>query len=323
VHIRTKISEKRRARALFQRTRLPSHRQNYDHLSNSLKKVLVKFISTTLQNHLSNLSPKEGSLWRTTKQILRYKVPNIPIKKSDGSLACSDSEKSDLFKLHLSDTFQPHSSISDDVHLNKVEEFLNSSLPVSLLVKPFTPNDINYTIQESYLNKSPGFDLITTEVARSLPKRAIVHISHIYNVILKLSYFPLLWKFSTIILVPKPNKPPDLPSSYRPISLLPFLAKILEKLILKRILPIIIENNVLPDTQFGFRAFHSTIHQVHRLVDAISYALEQKLYCTCVFLDISQAFDKVWHDSLLYKLKRFLPPVYYLIIKSYLIERHF
>jgi len=83
------------------------------------------------------------------------------------------------------------------------------------------------------------------------------------------------------------------------------------------------ENNVLPNTQFGFRASHSTIHQVHRLVDAISYALEQKLYCTCVFLDISQAFDRIWHDGLLYKLKKFLPHAYYLIIKSYLIERHF
>jgi len=323
VYIRTKISEKRRARALFQRTRLPSHRQNYNHLSNSLKKMLAKYKATTLKNHLYNLSPKNNSLWRATKQILRYKAPNLPIKKSDGSLASSDSEKADLFKLHLSDTFQPHSDISNDAHMNLVEEFLNFPLPISLPVKPFTPNDVKYTIQKSSLNKSPGYDLITAEVARSLPKRAIVHISHIYNAILRLSYFPLLWKFSTIILVPKPNKPPDLLSSHRPISLLPFFAKILERLILKRILPIIIENNVLPDTQFGFRASHSTIHQVHRLVDAISYSLEQKLYCTCAFLDISQAFDRVWHDGLLYKLKRFLPPPYYLFIKSYLTDRHF
>ncbi|KAL4153965.1 hypothetical protein QTP88_001798 [Uroleucon formosanum] len=63
MYIRTKISGKRRARALCQRTRLPSHHQNYNHLSNSLKKILVKFKSTTLQNQLSNLSPKEGTLW--------------------------------------------------------------------------------------------------------------------------------------------------------------------------------------------------------------------------------------------------------------------
>jgi len=117
------------------------------------------------------------------------------------AVECSDSEKADILKLHLSDTFRPHSDISDDFYLNMVKGFLNSSLPVSFPVEPFTPNDIKYTIQKSSLNKSPGFDLITAEVARSLPERAIVHISHIYNAILRLSYFPLLWEFSTIILV--------------------------------------------------------------------------------------------------------------------------
>jgi len=84
----------------------------------------------------------------------------------------------------------------------------------------------------------------------------------------------------------------------------------------------------LPDTQFGFRVSHSTIHQVHRLVDNLTvfpipwnknYILRVYFY----FLEIYQVFDRVWHDGLLYKLKRFLQLAYYLIIKSYLTERHF
>jgi len=68
---------------------------------------------------------------------------------------------------------------------------------------------------------------------------------------------------------------------------------------------------ILPDYQFGFPTLHSTIHQVHRVVDAIFYSLKKKLYCTCAFLDISQAFDHVWHQGLLYKLKSFLPTFYF------------
>jgi len=49
----------------------------------------------------------------------------------------------------------------------------------------------------------------------------------------------------------------------------------------------------------------------------------KKIYCTCVFLDISQAFDKVWHNGLLFKLKKILQPSYYLLIKSYLTELYF
>jgi len=140
---------------------------------------------------------------------------------------------------------------------------------------------------------------------------------------LRLTYFSILWKYSTIILILKPKKPPDCSSSYRPISLLPILSKVFEKILLKRLLNIAEETKILPDSQFGFRSRHSTIHQVHRIVDKISFSLEEKQYCTGAFQDVSQAFDHVWHAGLLSKLKLLLPPSYYLILKSYLENRFF
>jgi len=103
---------------------------------------------------------------------------------------------------------------------------------------------------------------------------------------------------------PEPNKSPDSISSFRPISLLPFFTKILKILILKRLLLNIVENSIISNTQFGFRAAHSTILQVYKVVNAISYSLEIKIYCTSAFLDISRAFDGVWHNGLLFKLKK-------------------
>jgi len=90
-----------------------------------------------------------------------------------------------------------------------VEGFLNSSLPVAHPVKHFSPNEVKYAIDKYPLKKSPGFDLINAEVARCLPKKAIIYLTHLFNSVLRLSYFPTLWKFSVIILVLKPNKPPD------------------------------------------------------------------------------------------------------------------
>ena len=55
----------------------------------------------------------------------------------------------------------------------------------------------------------------------------------------------------------------------------------------------------------------------------ISQTLEKKKYCSAVFLDIQQAFDKVWHEGLLYKIKKILPHPYYSILKSYLTNRQF
>jgi SET domain-containing protein len=81
----------------------------------------------------------------------------------------------------------------------------------------------------------------------------------------------------------------------------------LEKLILKRIYK---DSNPLawiPQHQFGFIKAHSTIQQCHRITDTINKAMEEEQYCSAVFLDVSQAFDKVWHPGLLLKIKHPCP----------------
>lgn len=145
----------------------------------------------------------------------------------------------------------------------------------------------------------------------------------IYNSILRLTYFPIQWKYAQIIMIAKPGKPPDQPSSYRPISLLPLMSKVFERLLLKRIKEIVDLDIIIPSYQFGFREYHSTIHQSHRIVTQIMESLEEKKVCAAAFLDIKQAFDKVWHRGLLYKIKLHLPSQIYLVLKSYLDERFF
>ncbi|KMQ81725.1 rna-directed dna polymerase from mobile element jockey-like protein, partial [Lasius niger] len=82
--------------------------------------------------------------------------------------------------------------------------------------------------------------------------------------------------------------------SYRPISLLPIASKVFEKLLLKRLLPIIEEENLIPNHQFGFRRQHTTLEQVHRIVNKIHHGLEGKRFCSAAFLDITQTFDKAF-----------------------------
>ena len=105
-------------------------------------------------------------------------------------------------------------------------------------------------------------------------------------------------------MLPKPGKNPIDVTSYRPISLLPTISKVLEKLILKRINKGSNPQDWIPDHQFGFRQSHSTIQQCHRVADTINKALENHQFCTASFLGFSQAFDKVWHPGLLFKIKK-------------------
>lgn len=67
-------------------------------------------------------------------------------------------------------------------------------------------------------------------------------------------------------------------------------------------MPAIEERQLISNHQFGFRSKHATIEQIHRIANKITVAMQTKKYCSAAFLDISQAFDKVWHDGLLYKI---------------------
>ena len=143
------------------------------------------------------------------------------------------------------------------------------------------------------------------------------------NASIKLKYIPSTWKVAEIIMIPKPGKPPIDVKSYRPISLLPIISKIFESIIQKRIQVYIDRFKVIPNHQFGFRKSHATIDQIHRITDFIEKAFERKEICSSVFLDVAQAFDKVWHKGLIYKLNRFLPSSYVKLLSSYLSDRTF
>jgi len=81
---------------------------------------------------------------------------------------------------------------------------------------------------------------------------------------------------------------------------------------------------VIPKFQFGFRSNHSTVQQLFRITEHISTSFEKHCHTGAVFIDVSKAFDKVWHEGLLFKLKSFNTPKYlFNIINSFLTNRQF
>jgi hypothetical protein len=101
---------------------------------------------------------------------------------------------------------------------------------MSLPIKAFSPKEVSQVIKKINEHKAPGYDLITQRMLRQLPKKAVVVLlTIIYNSMLKLSYFPVTWKFAQIIMLPKPGKPAN-EASYRPISLLPIPSEIFKAL---------------------------------------------------------------------------------------------
>ena len=93
-----------------------------------------------------------------------------------------------------------------------------------------------------HYNKNKKQSLISPKILKELPEFGIAFIVHIFNAILRNLSFPLQWKTAQIKMILKPGKPPDMASSYRPISPLPILSKVLETLLVKKIQSIMSKN---------------------------------------------------------------------------------
>ncbi|GFV05286.1 RNA-directed DNA polymerase from mobile element jockey [Trichonephila clavipes] len=110
----------------------------------------------------------------------------------------------------------------------------------------------------------------------------------------------------------------------RPISLLPVLSKLAEKVILARLNDHLERENILIPEQHGFRPRLSTSHQLLRVVEFIKEGNNKDECTAAVFLDIQKAFDRVWHTGLLFKLITYkIPPPLIYLLNSYISDRSF
>ncbi|GFV35629.1 probable RNA-directed DNA polymerase from transposon X-element [Trichonephila clavipes] len=130
-------------------------------------------------------------------------------------------------------------------------------------------------------------------MCKHFTRSVIFQLTNIINNILTVGYFPNIWKTASVIPILKPGKDPTLPDSFRPISLLPVLSKITEKLIQKRLCQHLNDNDILIPQQHGFRAGLSTSHQLLRVVEYIKTGFRDRKSTGAVFLDIQKAFDRI------------------------------
>ena len=100
------------------------------------------------------------------------------------------------------------------------------------------------------------------------------------------------------------KKDKNLVTNYRPISLLPLCGKIFEKIIYDNLYSYIYKNNFITDKQSGYKRGDSTVKQLLSITNEIHKTFDEGKELRAVFLDISRAFDRVWHDGLLFKLSQ-------------------
>lgn len=297
------IKEKRALRTEWQNTRCPSMKTRLNLLVERVKAALDENAAESWDEYLDSIRGDMPSVHRLCRKLSTLPEPVRPLIGEDGQPRFKAEDRAEIFASYLETQFVPN-IVSHLQHDTEVIQHLERLLAARRAGSTegntlfFTPRMVARVIGKLKPKKAPGPDKITNMVLRHLPSRTVAAVTRLYNGILRTGHFPDEWKLGLVIMIPKPGKDQKRPEGYRPITLLSTLSKVFEQLILAEMRPHV----SLIAEQFGFREEHSTVLQLTRFIHKITTSYNKKEYFAAVLLDMEKAFDRVWHEGLLYKV---------------------
>ena len=151
--------------------------------------------------------------------------------------------------------------------------------------------------------KASGADNIPTSFIKIHPVSIGRLVIRLINHSITSGIFPELWKYAVVTPIQKSKDSMELTNYYRPISVLPVLSKVLERVVHDQLVSHLLKFNLLlSDRQSGFHPQHSTQDVLVYVTDCWRKAIDESKFTAAAFLDVSKAFDCVNHDILLSKL---------------------
>ncbi|UYV66139.1 hypothetical protein LAZ67_4000414 [Cordylochernes scorpioides] len=190
-----------------------------------------------------------------------------------------------------------------------VEEFQGAFQAWQTRLRNHLSSQVNITEIETAIKltkkyKAAGNDEIPAEFIIELGKSAKSWLARFFTIIMETGNIPKEWRQSKILAVLKPGKEPTCSANFRPIALLCTTHKLLERIILARLTPIL--DPEIPVEQAGFRGNRSCCDRVASLTSFIENGFQLGMKSAVVLLDLSSAYDTVWIDGLIYKLAKVL-----------------
>ena len=318
------IKNKRKMYREYIELRNPEFKRHLNEYNKNIQTLIRKFRETKWINTCKSIEQQQGkNYWQQIKKVTKYKTQlSIPDLEINGHLTNDDTKKSTAFAEYFSQTYLiDYSPEYDEENFDYINNWHNQyfSVPDDEPVEEITEATY-FGIINTGKSTSPGYDYVTKKILRDLDIQVHKKIIQIFNFCLQKKIFPEVWKKGQIITIPKPNADHSQVCNYRPITLLPVIGKVLEIILKQRIQEHI--NNHIPVYQFGFREKRSTTLPVSIMVSNIQAAKLSGQRSAAVFLDISKAFDSVWHTGILYKLWKLNCPKYLIhIVRMFLINR--
>lgn len=286
---------------------------NYKNAKQEFRKAQRRAIyeeDTTCQKHLEEQYDVDRS--RFFKNISCMRKKNTAAKnilEIDGNCVDDEDELLSIWKNHYEELYTPKDQPEFD---NQFKQFVENKLVEysqeshhhnDPLDKPFEVNEVKAICENLPNGKAGGPDNLTYEHLKYGGNILYHCLTRIYNTIRELECVAQNWTVGSIISLLKNGKKNKRDkSSYRGITLLNVTGKVLERLILNRLIPLFESCGVPSALQFAYQEGKSCVLSSFTLQEMVHHNVEKGSKVHCCFLDSSKAFDTVWLDGLFFKL---------------------
>jgi len=254
-----------------------------------------------LQTNTSNVK----KTWDTLNEILGRNKKGETIDKLNvnGHPETNPSKIADCFNLFFTNIGLEISNSIPETQ-KKPEDYINYGREIPCMqLRNTTPEHIKKIISKFENKKSCDVNGVSTKMIKFIGNIIAIPLSHIFNLSMQSGIFPSQLKKCRVIPIYKAGSPMEC-DNYRPISLLNAISKIFEKIIAEKLISHLLSNNLIYEHQYGFLPSRSSEHNLIQIVNYISNALNDNMYCIGVFLDLKKAFDVCSHSILLKKLSK-------------------
>ena len=279
-------------------------KRNLSTYNGILKKIIRDAKKNYFENCLSNCKNDLKETWRVINDALG--------RNNSGKLLPDifkiNNTKVDN-KLEIANAFNDYfknigEKLADNIHYNgsmSFDNYLKKSNETEFSFSQITEKQVETVIDNLSNKQSCGVDGISTNLLKKCKNPLIPALTLIINQTLTSGIFPEKLKVAKVVPLFK-NGDKTILSNYRPISLLPAMSKIFEKIVYNQLYQYFDSNNLFYKSQYGFRKNHSTELAALELIDRIKCDLDKGNLPVAIFLDLSKAFDTLDHLILLKKL---------------------
>ena len=293
--------------------RSAKHSENYNGKKVNFKtyeKIVDNEIVQAKKIYYSNVFHMYKSSMKKTWQIInetlsRKKVDNMLPDTfiKNGNELSDPKEIANAFNEYFSkigSNLASNINCTEDGQSYKV--YLQNPTLKKFAFKKVNDNEVLSIINKLKNKKSRGADNISNQLLKTIKQELCKPLTVIINQMIETGVYPEKFKISKITPIYKKNERTNI-ANYRPISLLPTLSKIFERVIHTQLYTYFDENKLLSEQQYGFREKHSTELAAVKLVDYINHEMDIGNTPEAIFIDLSKAFDTLNFDILIHKLQ--------------------